>query len=352
MEIWINKSTMEGLIFRNYFIYNYITYKIITMANQDLKDFMLSVIESLESEQRFGTAHVYRSSLRAFTLYWSSSKSLHLPMRLHLVFTSPVLLGFEKYLKGCQLSMNTVSTYIRMLRAVYHRALRVKKVSYVPGLFDRLYTGTRADVKRALLPSEMARLLSSSALLNGELLEAHRWFSLLFLLRGMPFADLSRLRKCDYHNGIISYSRQKTGRCLAVSVPKEAEPLLRACIDHNAESPYLLSILGGSEVCEPGSRSEYLRYQQVLRIFNRCLGRLSNVLGLGCKLSSYTARHTWATLAFRKKCPVGVISNALGHSSIKVTETYLKPFELEELDKTNRMIISYVKGEGNRSVIL
>ena len=58
---------------------------------------------------------------------------------------------------------------------------------------------------------------------------------------------------------------------------------------------------------------------------------------------TYTARHTWATLAYRKKCPIGIISNALGHSSIKVTETYLKPFETEELDKVNRMVIACVK---------
>lgn len=57
----------------------------------------------------------------------------------------------------------------------------------------------------------------------------------------------------------------------------------------------------------------------------------------------YISRHTWATLAYRKKCPIGIISNALGHSSIKVTETYLKPFETEELDKVNRMVIACVK---------
>lgn len=326
------------------------------MANKDLKEFMLSIIESLESEQRFGTAHVYRSALRSFTLYWFSYKDSRTPMKLRSVFTTVVLHGFERYLKGCQLSMNTVSTYIRMLRAVYNRALREKRVSYIPGLFDRLYTGTRADVKRALLPSDMARLLSFSSStyskedssfvsLNEELKEAHRWFSLLFLLRGMPFADLARLRKCDYHDGVINYSRQKTGRCLVVSVPKEAESLFRVCADRNSKSPYLLSILGGSATSEPGSRMEYLRYQQVLRDFNRRLGRLSYALGLNCKLSSYTARHTWATLAFHKKCSVGMISNALGHSSVRVTETYLKPFELEELDRINKKIISYVKGE-------
>lgn len=326
------------------------------MADKNLKELMLSLIESLESERRFGSAHVYRSALRSFTRYWSSSKNFRTPMTLRSVFTGSALHGYEEYLKGCQLSMNTISTYIRMLRAVYNRALRVKKVSYVPGLFDRLYTGVRTDVKRALSPSDMSCLLSltpvadwrgnaSLPALDAELREAHHWFSLLFLLRGMPFADLARLRKCDYCDGVISYSRQKTGCRLSVNVPKEAEPLFRACADRNPASPYLLSILGDGGTSEPGSREEYFHYQRVLRIFNHRLGQLSRALGLNCKLSSYTARHTWATLAFRKKCPVGMISNALGHSSVKVTETYLKPFELEELDRVNKMIISYVKGD-------
>jgi integrase len=63
---------------------------------------------------------------------------------------------------------------------------------------------------------------------------------------------------------------------------------------------------------------------------------------------TYSARHTWATTAFHTKVTVGVISNALGHSSVKVTETYLKPFENEALDKANKKIIAYVKKCGNR----
>ena len=57
----------------------------------------------------------------------------------------------------------------------------------------------------------------------------------------------------------------------------------------------------------------------------------------------HVARHTWATTAFHTRVAVGVISNALGHSSVKVTETYLKPFENEMLDRTNKKIIAYVK---------
>ena len=62
------------------------------------------------------------------------------------------------------------------------------------------------------------------------------------------------------------------------------------------------------------------------------------------KVSSYTARHTWATLSFHLGIPVGIISEALGHSSVRVTETYLKPFENERVDKANdKLIISVIK---------
>ncbi|MCZ2587769.1 integrase [Bacteroides fragilis] len=57
---------------------------------------------------------------------------------------------------------------------------------------------------------------------------------------------------------------------------------------------------------------------------------------------TYTARHTWATIAFHQETPVGVISRGLGHSSVKVTETYLKPFGDKEVDRTNRKILNYV----------
>lgn len=115
-----------------------------------------------------------------------------------------------------------MSTYPRMLRAVYNRALLAGLTDYVPGLFKHVYTGTRADVKRALPPAEMGQALDISASLHRELKEAQIWFALLFLLRGMPFADLARLRKCDFKDGVITYRRQKTGRQIRVHVTEEA----------------------------------------------------------------------------------------------------------------------------------
>ncbi|MEO5174105.1 tyrosine-type recombinase/integrase, partial [Bacteroides ovatus] len=67
------------------------------------------------------------------------------------------------------------------------------------------------------------------------------------------------------------------------------------------------------------------------------------ILGLGNRLSSYTARHTWATTAYYCEIHPGIISEAMGHSSITVTETYLKPFQNKKIDEANKRIVNFVK---------
>ena len=87
----------------------------------------------------------------------------------------------------------------------------------------------------------------------------------------------------------------------------------------------------------------YREYQLALRSFNQQLMLLGELLGLGDKLSSYTARHTWATMAYYCEVHPGVISEAMGHSSITVTETYLKPFKNKKIDEANVAVISSLK---------
>ena len=81
---------------------------------------MIPIIRQLEKDGRYGTAHVYRSTLRSFTAYWNKQKEPQGPMSLRLVFRIAILRSFEQYLKSKILKMNTISTYLWMLRAVYH----------------------------------------------------------------------------------------------------------------------------------------------------------------------------------------------------------------------------------------
>ena len=310
------------------------------MKKESFTSFMKQVAADLQQSGNLGTAHVYRSSLNAI-LVFQESESVEFRE-----ITPEWLKHFEGSLRARGCSWNTVSTYLRTLRAVYNRAVDLRKAPYVPHLFRSVYTGTRADRRRALDAEDMkkvfARLLQSDAV-TPAMRSAQELFILMFLLRGLPFVDLAYLRKSDLRDNVITYRRRKTGRPLSVTLTPEAMILVKKYMNRDSSSPYLFPFLESRE----GTKEAYREYQLALRSFNQQLMLLGELLGLGDKLSSYTARHTWATTAYYCEIHPGIISEAMGHSSITVTETYLKPFRSKKIDEANKQVLDFVK----RSVI-
>ena len=302
--------------------------------------FMKQVAEELRMGGNFGTAHVYRSSTNAIIAYCGKGDFSFDKV------TPEWLKGFEVHLRGRGCSWNTVSTYLRTFRAVYNRAVNSRMIIYTPHLFRYVYTGTRADHKRALCDEDMKKVftkLSSSSAVPTTVRRAQELFILMFLLRGLPFVDLAYLRKSDLRDNVITYRRRKTGRPLSVTLTPEAMILLKRYMSRDTDSPYLFPLLKSGE----GTKEAYHEYQLALRSFNQQLMLLGKMLGLNDRLSSYAARHTWATTAYYCEIHPGIISEAMGHSSITVTETYLKPFRSKKIDEANNQIINFV----NRSII-
>ena len=284
----------------------------------------------------FGTAHVYRSSLNAIFAYRGNENFTFNEVN------SEWLKGFEVFLRSRGCSWNTVSTYLRTFRAVYNRAVDLRKAPYVPHLFRSVYTGTRADHKRALGNEDMNKVfakLTQSSVDSLPLKKAQEIFILMFLMRGLPFVDLVYLRKSDLRDNTITYRRRKTGRTLSVTLTPEAMVLIKRYMNRDSTSPYLFPLLKSRE----GTQEAYREYQLALRTFNHQLMLLGDLLGLGDKLSSYSARHTWATTAYYCEIHPGIISEAMGHSSITVTETYLKPFRSKKIDEANRQVVDFVR---------
>ena len=181
--------------------------------------------------------------------------------------------------------------------------------------------------------------LPQSSAVTSDMRRTQELFVLMFLLRGLPFVDLAYLRKSDLHDNVITYRRRKTGRPLSVTLTPEAMAILKRYMNRDTSSPYLFPLLNSRE----GTKEAYHEYQLALRNFNRQLMLLGEMLGLGDKLSSYTARHTWATTAYYCEIHPGVISEAMGHSSITVTETYLKPFRNKKIDEANKKVVGFIK---------
>ena len=248
---------------------------------------------------------------------------------------------FQTYLEDLQKSYNTISTYIRALRAVYNRAVDRGLVAGEFRLFANLKTGVTSEKKRAVTASQMQKLVHTpeNRKLSPKICQAQDTLSLMILLQGMPYTDLAHLHKNDLNGGLLTCHRQKTGTELCVKVVPEAMVLIDRYRNCEPDSPYLLNFLSGT--CS--DKEAFEEYQGKLRELNLHLSKLPELCGVeGVKVSSYTARHTWATLAKYCQVPEEIISEGLGHSSLEVTRTYLKSFGGDELEKANRIIINYI----------
>ena len=311
-------------------------------AKDDLRLYIPEVIGMLKREGKFPAMHVYACTLRSYEKFCAEErhpKNTTASLSMQEIFTPERLKEYEDWLSGQQSSPNTISTYMRTLQAVYNRWMSPGIEGYNPVLFKDVYTKVESRTKRALTAEQMEQLRNTDfSVLTLRQQQVLTYFLLMFMLRGMPFIDLAHLRKSDLRNRRITYRRHKTGKLMVVDVPPDAMRLLQKYRD-KTDSEYLFPLLHGGLFME----EHHHRYQETLRHFNRELARLMKQLLPGVSVSSYTARHTWATLAYHSGVPVGLISQSLGHSSIRVTMTYLKPFDAEVIDRINRQVISLVK---------
>ena len=221
----------------------------------NLISFMKEVAEGLRKSGNYGTAHVYRSSMNAIIAF-NGSRNLSFKK-----VNQEFLKSFETYLREKDCSWNTVSTYMRTLRAVHNRAVDRRMASYIPHHFRYVYTGTRADRKRALEKEDMERLMKElpKQIHQGreELQRTRAYFFLMFMLRGMPFVDLAYLKKQDMVGNVLTYRRRKTGRLLTVTLLPETMKLIKKYMNTDSASPYLFPILTGGESTE----ATYREYQ-------------------------------------------------------------------------------------------
>ncbi|SHI45193.1 tyrosine-type recombinase/integrase [Bacteroides stercorirosoris] len=310
------------------------------MKQKLLLDMLSSTIQELRANGQWGTAHVYRSARNSFSAF---NNDRDIPFGK---LTPNLLKNFEIYLRQRRCSWNTISTYMKVLRATYNRAVDNGYALYVPRLFRHVHTSVSADQRRALDASDIGNLLCEAEktpvynTLPVDLQKTKILFALMFLLRGIPFVDLVYLRKTDIQGNILRYRRRKTGRPLTVMLTPDALRLVQLVANKDMDSPYLFSFLSSPE----GTEMAYHEYQSALRAFNHRLSILKKYVRSHAHLSTYTVRHTWATMAYYCEIHPGIISEAMGHSSIKVTETYLKPFQNQKIDEANQEVISFVKG--------
>lgn len=287
--------------------------------------FMGQTIEYLKYIGRTRTSETYTCTLNSFMRF---QKDVDISLD---GMDSDLMMAYEAWLKGQGVSMNTVSFYMRVLRAVYNRGVE-KGITPQRYPFKQVYTGIEKTIKRAVTLKTIKQVKQADLFMHPSLDYARDMFMLSFYTRGMSFVDMAYLKKTDLNNGILSYRRKKTRQQLFI----RWEECMQEIVDKYPSitaSAYLFPIIK-----KPGENPRR-QYRNAILSVNKNLKRLSLMMGLPTVLTTYVARHSWASIAKSKNIPLSVISEGMGHDSEMTTQIYLASLDTAIVDKANSLIL-------------
>ncbi len=290
--------------------------------------YMRGLITTMEKEKKLTTARNYKHTLSSFQRFLGNYD-----LRLSS-FRAEVVDGYAEWLASRGVVRNTVSFYMRILRAVYNRAVEEGLIGQAYP-FRHVYTGVDRTRKRAVDENVVVRLQNLDLSATPPLALSRDLFVFSYCTRGMAFVDIAFLKKKDVSGGHISYVRHKTGQRLTIRVEPCMARIMARYAAATAGRAYVFPLLADTE-----PQAAFRQYQTALGYHNRKLKDLGRMLGLPLPLSSYIARHTWATTARNHNVPISVISAGMGHASEGVTQVYLAAVENSVIDRVNKGMLS------------
>ena len=234
--------------------------------------------------------------------------------------------ALERWLLDSGMSPNYTALLMRSMRALINR-INQRGCE----LFKDVRTQRCQTVKRAVDELVIKRLRTMK-LDNPKEDQARNIFLFCFYGMGIPLIDAAMLKKTQLKNGHISYRRQKTGRLVTIAVGPELEQLIKHLSQN--DSAYLLPILTSADRTE--TQRQYRRFYQR---YMRALRKLSVGLNSECHLTSYTPRHSWASIAYKNGIDINVIARALGHANTNITYLYIKEINDTQLECANRLVM-------------
>lgn len=286
-----------------------------------LEDWFNNTIKKLKANEQVGTAGSYQTTINSIKEY---KKNLQVQD-----ITTAFLQGYEKHLTGQGKSVSTVGIYMRNLRAIVNEAIAAKLISQDNYPFKSYEIPTGQNVKKSLKDFDINRLLNHKP----EKLDEERaldFWIFSYLCSGMNFADIISLKPENINGKHLYFHRQKTIRTkkkdlrpIKVGLNQRAIEIIEKWKNTDAANPYLFPIL------EEGLSAKTIknRCQRFIKWVNKRMYEICEDLGIENKTSTYAARHTFSTVLKRKGVPTSFIKDALGHSSVAVTENYLDSFE-------------------------
>jgi integrase len=309
-------------------------------------------ITRLYEEERIGTAKSYQCSLnsiRDYKLSWKlKEKFLTLESKIKIELRERVKIDFEDispdFLRKYEIwmlkqgySISTVGIYLRALRAIINNAISDKNI--LPEVYPfgkRKYTiPSSKNTKKALTINDVRSIRNYLLPENSTIQKARDIWVFSYLCNGMNIKDIANLKYRNIDGDYIKFVREKTKRSkknnqkeIRIYLLTEIREILERWGNLDTDSNnYIFPILN----LELSAKKQYDTIQQTIKLVNKYIRVIAKDLKIEKDITTYTARHTYSTVLKRSGVNVEFISEALGHSDIKTTESYLDSFENEAL---------------------
>lgn len=293
-------------------------------------------IERLKQAERVGTMYIYKATLNSIERF--AGKEIPFaditPRWLH---------EYENHQREIGRNTTTISITMRTLRAIINEAKHSGIIRPVDDPFDNeKYKIKNGHGRKLALTLEQIGQISRYDDGTETTAKYRDYWLFMYLCNGINVADFIRLKFKNIENGEICFTRQKTERISREEKAIRAiiTPPMQAIIDKwgNFPSPdnYLFPILTGKE---DAFRTKLVSREFITRI-NRRMKRIGEAVGVG-KITTYAARHSFATVLKRSGANIAYISESLGHSDLKTTENYLSSFEREEREKNAVLLTNF-----------
>ncbi len=300
-----------------------------------VKQFYQELIEQYMANEKCGNRLIYKSSYNSINVF--TNGNLEIPFS---AIDVAWLNKYEKWLRSKGNKETTMSLMFRTLRSAYNKAIESKcaRKSDYPFTDYRISKFDVSTEKRAIAKADVLKFSTDARPISKQqyVQLSKDIFIFSYLCGGINFTDIANLTKDNIIEGKrLHYIRQKTGKLIKLGLSEEALQIIRR---YAVESKgYLFPILNTQLHKTPLQKQN--RIHKMLGKVNKNLKLLAAQFGVEANLTTYVARHSFASVLKKSGVNIALISEALGHSDLTTTQIYLDSFDNEQIDAAMKNLL-------------